>query len=169
MPATSHCPACGSATVTRDRGGRPRATCPRCGHVLWQNPKAAVAVILRDDAGRVLLVRRSGTSYPGAWCIPCGNVEWDEEIRVAGTREILEESGYEVELGAVYAVLSNFHDPEAHSVGVWFLGTRVGGAERPGGDASEVGWFDPGRPPEPLAFPTDRIVLEALAAGRPGA
>ena len=126
-------------------------------------------MILRDAAGRVLLVRRVGASYPGAWCIPCGNIEWDEDLREAARREMLEETGLEVELGPVYAVLSNFHDPEAHSVGVWFLALRRGGSERAGGDAGEVGWFDPGAPPEPLAFPTDRVVLDALAAGKPRA
>jgi len=167
VPATTHCPACGAGTVERERGGRPRAICPGCGYVLWQNPKAAVAVILRDEAGRVLMVRRVGTSYPGMWCIPCGNIEWDEDVREAARREMIEESGWEVELERVYAVLSNFHDPEAHSVGIWFVARRTGGDERAGGDASEVGWFDPRTPPELLAFPTDRVVLDALAAGKP--
>lgn len=126
-------------------------------------------MILRDGAGRVLMVRRRGASCPGAWCIPCGNIEWDEDLREAARREMHEESGLDVELEGVYAVLSNFHDPEAHSVGVWFVARRVGGSERAGGDASEVGWFDPRVPPEPLAFPTDRVVLDALAAGKPSA
>jgi ADP-ribose pyrophosphatase YjhB (NUDIX family) len=126
-----------------------------------------VAVILRDDDGRVLLVRRSSPPV-GAWCIPCGNIEWDEDVRTAARREMEEETGYRVELGPVFTVLSNFHDPEAHSVGIWFLGRIAGGSERPGGDASETGWFDPGRLPGPLAFPTDREVLAALARGGRG-
>jgi ADP-ribose pyrophosphatase YjhB (NUDIX family) len=124
-----------------------------------------VAVILRDEGGRVLLVRRLG-SYAGSWCIPCGNVEWEEEVREAARRELEEETGLRVAVEDVYAVLSNFHDPEAHSVGIWFRGRIEGGVERAGGDADALGWFDPGAPPEPLAFPTDREVLRALAAGR---
>ncbi len=64
-------------------------------------------------------------------------------MREAARREMLEESGWKVELEQVYAVLSNFHDPEAHSVGIWFIARRTGGSECAGGDASEVGWFDP--------------------------
>jgi ADP-ribose pyrophosphatase YjhB (NUDIX family) len=133
--------------------------------VHWLNPKAAVAVIVRDDRGRVLLVRRAG-SYAGMWCIPCGNIEWDEDVREAARREFAEETGLLVEIGDVYAVLSNVHDPEAHSVGIWFLGDVREGHERPGGDAGALAWCDPARPLEPLAFPTDRDVLKALAAGR---
>ncbi len=159
------CPRCGAPTETVERGGLPRARCPRCDLVLWRNPKAAVAVILRDGDGRVLLVRRR-SSPAGAWCIPCGNIEWDEDIRSAARREMEEETGFDVEVGEIYAVFSNFHDPEAHSVGVWFLGRVAGGRERAGGDADRIAWTDPARPMEPLAFPTDRRVLQALAEGR---
>jgi len=140
--------------------------CPTCSRILWRNPKAAVAVILRDEGGRVLLVRRSG-SRAGAWCIPCGNIEWDEDVREAARRELEEETGLRVETGEVYAVLSNFHDPEAHSVGIWFLGRIAGGRPHPGGDADELGWFALDELPSPLAFPTDILVLSALARGEP--
>lgn len=163
-----HCRWCGTPTERRERAGRVRAVCPRCDWVDWRNPKAGVAVILRDGDGRVLLARRRG-SRAGTWCIPCGNIEWEEDVRDAARREFLEETGLEVELGPVYAVLSNAHDTEARSVGIWFLGRAVGGAARAGGDASELGWFDPAVPPAPLAFPTDGIVLRALAAGEPQA
>lgn len=158
------CPDCGVSTRTESHGGRPRSVCPACRRILWQNPKAAVAVILRDEGGRVLLVERAG-SHRGSWCIPCGNIEWDEDIREAARREMEEETGLRVEPGRIYAVLSNFHDPEAHSVGVWFEGRILSGRPRPGGDATGVGWFALDRLPAPLAFPTDAVVLAALARG----
>lgn len=153
-------------TGTVTRAGRPRAVCPRCDWVDWRNPKAAVAVIVRDARGRLLLARRRG-SRAGSWCIPCGNIEWEEDVREAARREFLEETGLRVDPGPVYAVLSNAHDPEARSVGIWFLGRVTGGEARAGGDVSELGWFDPANPPAPLAFPTDRVVLGALARGEP--
>lgn len=164
MTATVYCLKCGTPTEDTPRGGRIRKTCPACGWVHWRNPKTGVAVILRDDEERVLLVRRKGADA-GSWCIPCGNIEGDEDIREAARRELLEETGFEIVVGPVYAVLSNFHDPENPSVGVWFLGTISGGSLAPGSDADRAGWFEAGRPPEPLAFPTDARVLEALARG----
>lgn len=164
MTGTVFCLECGTRTESAVRGGRTRNICPGCGWVHWRNPKTGVAVILRDDRERVLLVRRRGT-YAGAWCIPCGNVEADEDVREAARREMREETGLDVVLGPVYAVLSNFHDPGDPSVGIWFLGEIAGGKLAPGSDAAETEWFDPGAPPRPLAFPTDARVLEALAGG----
>ena len=122
-----------------------------------------VAVVVLDDAGRVLLGRRSAGGNEGAWCIPCGYVEWGEDIREAGRREFYEETGFEVDVGEVCAVHSNFHNPAALTVGVWFYGAIVGGEARATDDLDRIGWFAPEAPPEPLAFPTDRVVLAGLA------
>ena len=114
----------------------------------------------------MLLARRRG--LPPGWCIPCGNIEWEEDIREAGVRELKEETGLDVVLDHVVAVQSNFHDPEAHSVGIWFSGHATGGTLSPGDDVLELGWYFPGSPPAELAFPTDRRVLESLSEGQSG-
>jgi ADP-ribose pyrophosphatase YjhB (NUDIX family) len=124
-----------------------------------------VAVIIRDEAGRVLMGRRAQGRYAGLWCIPCGRLEWDEDVREEAVREFLEETGLEVELDGVAAVHSNFHDPERQTVGIWFDGHVTGGHLHPAdGELSELGYFDPAAPP-PLAFPTDALVLRELAGG----
>ena len=128
-------------------------------------PGVGVAVIVRDDAGRVLMGRRAQGKYAGLWCIPCGRLEWGEDVRDAAKREFREETGLEVELAGVAAVHSNFHDRERQTVGVWFDGRVIGGHLHPAdGELSELGYFDPAEPP-PLAFPTDALVLGELASG----
>jgi ADP-ribose pyrophosphatase YjhB (NUDIX family) len=124
-----------------------------------------VAVIIRDESGRVLMGKRAQGRYGGFWCIPCGRLEWDEDVREAAVREFLEETGLEVELTGVVAVHSNFHDRERQTVGIWFGGQVTGGYLHPAdGELSEIGYFDPAVPP-PLAFPTDALVLRQLAGG----
>ena len=135
--------------------------CPACEFVFWQNPVVGVAVIVMD-AGRVLLGRRVGGEYEGAWCIPCGYVEYDEDVREAARREFLEETGLSVELGPVYTVHSNFHNPAMHTVGIWFRAQVVGGEPNPSDDIDRVEYFALDALPDPLAFPTDRLVLEQL-------
>lgn len=114
----------------------------------------------------VLLGRRAGGPYAGHWCLPCGYVEWGEEVRAAAVREFREETGLLVELGPVLAVHSNFHDPERLTVGLWFAGRVVGGALAPADDLDQVEFFPLSRPPRLLAFPTDRLVLAELRAGK---
>jgi adenine phosphoribosyltransferase len=131
--------------------------------VRYRNPVVGVAVVLRDGAGRVLMGRRATGPYAGLWCIPCGYVEWEEDVRDAASREILEETGLEVELGEVVAVHSNFHNPKLHTVGIWFAGSILAGEPLPvDGEFTELAYVDPSTPPD-LAFPTDRLVLEQLA------
>ena len=136
--------------------------CPACGFIHYRNPTVGVAaVILEDD--RILLGRRSpSSSYAGAWCIPCGHVEWDEDIREATRRECREETGLDVRVGEVVAVHSNFHNPVQHTVGVWFHCEIVGGAMQAGDDLDRVAWFSLNDLPQPLAFPTDELVLDQL-------
>lgn len=102
----------------------------------------------------------------GEWCIPCGYVEWGEDIREAARREFAEETGLNVLIGEVCAVHSNFHNAASLTVGVWFYGEIVSGQVQASDDLDRVEWFVPGEPPEPLAFPTDRLVLADLATKR---
>jgi ADP-ribose pyrophosphatase YjhB (NUDIX family) len=132
--------------------------------VLFQNPAAGVAVVVMR-ATRVLLGLRNG-SYRDTWCIPCGYVEWDEDVRGAAEREFLEETGLRVRTGAVLAVHSNFHNPAQHTVGIWFRGRVLGGQLRPGDDLKDVAFFDLDAVPAAMAFPTDLLVLEQLRSRR---
>src|SRR6185295_13524821 len=106
----------------------------------------------------------------GLWCIPCGYVDWGEDLRDAAAREVLEEAGVEAALGDVVQVAVNRHDPARPTVGIWFAARLVDPHAKPvaGDDAVAVGWFDPAVPP-PLAFPTDAALLARLSAAAPSA
>ncbi|MHB8067725.1 MAG: NUDIX domain-containing protein [Desulfobaccales bacterium] len=159
------CPCCGGPLETRLRGDRDRLVCKKCRRVLYVNPAVGVAVVVRRGE-QILWGRRNRGPYPGAWCLPCGYVEWGEDLRAAAAREFREETGLLVEVGEVLAVHSNFHDPERLTVGVWFAGRVVGGTLQAGDDLDEVRFYPLDAPPAPLAFPTDALVLAELKKGK---
>ena len=139
--------------------------CPECDFVHWRNPAVGAAVLVRDDEGRVLLVRRGPeASRPGLWSVPAGFVDYGEDVRAAAARELEEETGLIAEIGEVVHVASNFHDPGKLTVGVWFHGTVVGGELTAGDDADDAGWFPTDELP-PLAFPTDAALFERIGRG----
>lgn len=156
------CPLCGGRLYAEHIHGLERGVCSACGRINFENPIVGVAAIIKDEQGRILMVKRSAdTTYAGLWCIPCGYVEYNEDIRQAIVREIKEETALDIECGEVFAVHSNFHNPKQHTVGIWFNCAIVGGTPTPGDDADEIGWFYPSLPPA-LAFPTDYLVLQQL-------
>ncbi len=165
MSTYKFCPKCGDHLQLRPGGGQQRLTCQGCGSVLYRNPAVGVAVILLEGP-EILLGKRSRGAYAGHWCIPCGYVEWGEDVREAAQREFLEETGLQVEIGPVYTVHSNFHNPESLTVGIWFTGTASGGLLQAADDLDAAQYFPLDTLPEPLAFPTDRLVLDQLLQDR---
>ncbi len=158
------CSACGATVRRAPGGGAPHWRCSACGRRTYRNPAVGVAVvIIADDT--ILLGRRGRGRYRERWCIPCGYVEWDEDLGDAARREMLEETGLHVELADVIAVHSNFHDRSAQTVGVWFGGRIIGGTMQAGDDLDQLGYFSLVGPPS-LAFPTDEQVIAMLAARR---
>jgi 8-oxo-dGTP diphosphatase len=157
-----YCPVCGNPVETLLEEENKRWYCSACGKKLYRNPTVGVAAILFED-GKILLVKRAkGVSYEGHWCIPCGHVEWGEDIRDAGRREFFEETGIHAQMGPVFEVHSNFHDPKRLTVGIWFWASRTGGEAVPGSDAAEVRFYPVDRIPDKMAFPTDLYVIEKI-------
>ncbi|MBV1906984.1 MAG: NUDIX hydrolase [Pseudomonadales bacterium] len=158
-----YCPQCATAFEIRIISELERLACPGCKFIFWQNPVVGVAVIALEES-RILLGRRSRGEYTGQWCIPCGYVEYHEDVREAARREFLEETGLIVNIQSVYTVQSNFHNPAMHTVGIWFMSEVSGGTLQPADDIDKVEWFELGNIPQEMAFPTDKQVLDSLLA-----
>ncbi len=110
-------------------------------------PEAPVAgvggVVIRGD--EVLLVRRAFPPRQGEWSLPGGRLELGESLVAAVRREVLEETGIEVEVGPLVEAFDRVHRDEAgrvryHFVIVDYLCRPVGGTLRAGDDAADARW-----------------------------
>ncbi|MBN1178135.1 MAG: NUDIX domain-containing protein [Anaerolineae bacterium] len=89
------------------------------------------SVCIRDDAGRVLLIRRTDN---GEWSIPAGGMELGERIDATAAREAREETGLDVLPTRVIGVYSGPafdyvypNGDHVHVVTTWFECRVVGG------------------------------------------
>ncbi len=62
---------------------------------------ACVGAVVKDAAGRIVLIRRGHAPHAGLWSLPGGRVEPGETLEQAVRREVREETGLLVRPGAV--------------------------------------------------------------------
>ena len=153
-----YCPVCG-AHLEAEAGPGGRPACPSCGFVRYDNPKVATGVVAPRD-GQILLVRRNHEPMLGRWSFPSGFVDAGEVVPEAAAREVREETGVEVHVGALLGVYSRAGDPV---VFIAYAGEVVSGEAAPGDEAFEVGYFAPDALPD-LAFPHDGAIVAAWVA-----
>jgi 8-oxo-dGTP diphosphatase len=130
----------------------------------------SVFVAVRDDPGRMLLVRRWDS---GAWELPGGRVDLGESVLDAAVRETVEESGVLVRITGVVGL---FTDP-AHVV-VSATGQEVrqqfvvclrawamhGRPVPDGQETIDAAWFDPADVAElPMELGSSRWITSALS------
>lgn len=84
-------------------------------------PRLAVRAAILDEGGRLLVVN----AYPGRssdlWCLPGGGVEPGQSLPGNLIREVAEETGLAITVGAPFLV-NEFHDPASgfHQVELHF-------------------------------------------------
>jgi 8-oxo-dGTP diphosphatase len=109
---------------------------------VWNLPRLTVDALARDGSGRILLVRRGRPPFQDRWALPGGFVENGETTEDACAREAREETGLDVEVGALAGVYSRpGRDPRGHTVSIVYFCRPVGGEIRGGDDAAEARWF----------------------------
>jgi len=125
----------------------------------WRDPdaprptsrKASASVLVRDGAGRVLLLRRPDNNL---WTIPTGAVKRGETVPEAAVRECREETGLQVEITGLVGVFSTPDHVIAYLKGdtvkevrqpinVCLHARPVGGELTRTAEAAEVAWIAP--------------------------
>jgi ADP-ribose pyrophosphatase YjhB (NUDIX family) len=100
---------------------------------MTDRPIIGVSAIVFDDADRVLVVQRAKPPSEGLWSVPGGKLERGETIAEGIAREVKEETGLEVEVGARIEILERIgqnHHYVIHS----HAARVVGGSLAPNAD-----------------------------------
>ena len=98
--------------------------------------------------GRLLLIRRGKSPMRGRWSLPGGRQELGETVRETAVREVREETGVEIRLGALLDVVDTIRRDETGAVTLqyalvdfdadWIAGEPAGAS-----DAECAEWADP--------------------------
>jgi ADP-ribose pyrophosphatase YjhB (NUDIX family) len=155
------CPRCRGELVPEPGS----VACPACGSRYYANSAPTVGALCEDEQGRLMLVRRAIEPQKGKWDTPGGFLEEGEAPLDALRRELLEETGLEVEPGDFFAALTDVYGdgPDAQSIlSLNWAAQVLGGEPAPADDISEIGWFAPGELPAPeeIAFPSVAELIE---------
>jgi len=156
------CPLCGAELAFARIEGRRRRRCPACAFVLYENPASAAAGVVLDAAWRVLLIRRALEPFRGAWALPAGYQEADEEPGDTVVREVREETGLSVAVVRLLDLIHVCEDARKPANVAVFQCRPLDGALRPGHDALEAAWFELGALPADLGFDNGARILRRL-------
>jgi ADP-ribose pyrophosphatase YjhB (NUDIX family) len=146
---THYCFQCGASLVREIVEGRNREICTECGWIDYEHRKVSAAACIEKD-GKVLLVQRGIESWKNTWYMPAGYLEVDEEPRECATREVLEETGFEVNIGNLLGIYTYEDDPRGNGIVLLYSGTIIGGDIQPNDETIQVKFFTPD---EALALP----------------
>jgi 8-oxo-dGTP diphosphatase len=105
-----------------------------------------VGAVIVDEQGRLFLARRGpeAKNERGLWEFPGGSVEFGETLAQALRREMREEYGIEIAVGALLDVVNHILPEEGqHWVSPTYVCTIVSGQPtiREAGKCTEIGWF----------------------------
>jgi len=153
------CPRCGSRLEIRllKDGDPGRLVCSGCGFVFYLGPKLVAGAIF-ELAGGIVLVQRDIEPGYGKWTFPGGFVERGERAEAAAEREVLEESGLEIEAGDIVGLYT--YEGEIPAIAV-FAARVTGGEPTPLDETMDVRSFPrDGLPWAEMAFPSTEQALK---------
>lgn len=132
----------------------------------YPHPAVATDIVIftiREEKLELLLIKRKGAPFKGAWGLPGGFVNPDEDLEACAKRELAEETGVTgVYLEQLYTFGSPTRDPRERVISVAYYALAPADRInlRASSDAAAVDWFSVDALP-PLAFDHHDIVEKA--------
>jgi len=159
------CPFCGSSDFSFD-GGR-KFQCESCGRTQYINSAAAVAVIIKNKKGEILLTRRALNPAKGKLDLPGGFVDPLETVEQTVKREIKEELNIDVDKLSYAGSFPNeyvFDGMITYTADLAFVATVKNLSKlSPADDVAAVEFYAPDQiPMEEVAFTSIKNILAGI-------
>ncbi|HOK23570.1 MAG TPA: NUDIX hydrolase [Candidatus Hydrothermia bacterium] len=157
-----YCPYCGQRVkkIADDRGER--FYCPVCGSTIYKNPVPVVVIVVFNSKGEILLIKRKVEPEKGEWALPSGFIELSEEPAYAAKRELLEETGIELDDPILINVYHQRSKRYESIVVIVYMGFSDS-TPKPGDDAEDAGFFSLKTLPKIPFESHTRAIREAVA------
>ena len=168
-PPAKHCRNCGTAVDIRlpdDGHTKPRAVCPACHLVHYDNPLNVVGTVpVWGDTGQyVLLCKRNIEPRFGKWTLPAGFMELNETTAEGAARETVEEAGAQFEMGEIFTLMNVSRVGQVH---IYYRARLLSDIFDPGHETIEARLFTEDQIPwDEIAFRTVKETLEHYFADR---
>lgn len=125
-----------------------------------KNPRVGIGVFIFRD-GKFLMQQRQGSHGEGTWSPPGGHLEYGETPEDTSHREVLEETGCEIENVRFAAVTNDFFkDEDRHYITWWTMSDWRAGEPyiaEPEKCIAQM-WTDFDNLPEPLFLPWQQLL-----------
>lgn len=123
-------------------------------------PRVGSALLVRDEANRILLGKRNKDPQRDSWVIPGGKIHAFETIAQAAAREIEEETGLKVTVEDQFRAYEIINPPSEHRLIIYSWGRVTEGTPQASDDLSEVRFFSVDELGDVPLTPLVRRVLE---------
>ena len=151
MQKKIYCHYCGGRLSQKFMEGKNRLFCESCNKPIYENPVPASCIVVPNNKGNVLLVKRSVEPKKGYWCLPGGFMELGENPDQSALRELEEETGLSGRIDMLLGITSNVSPVYFTVLMMGYLVKDYTGTLKAGDDAADAAWFHPEELPE-IAF-----------------
>ena len=115
------CPKCGSRNFVENNEKSKK--CLACGFVYYFNSSAAVVAVIENEKSEILVATRVADPAKGTFDLPGGFIDMHETAEEAVCREVLEETGLQINSVQYLFSIPNIYvysDFEVHTVDMFF-------------------------------------------------
>jgi len=102
------------------------------------------AVVLENEKGEILLIKRKNEPAKGKWVLPGGGINFGEHSKEAAKRELKEETAYDISVEDFITKLELINSKENfHRVILYHKAKLLGGTLKLSHDAEDAIWVEP--------------------------